>query len=143
MTAVACAETRPRLDVSAKEAATRRELRVVELLLAHAPLVLGWFILARLATPREDRRGIDVVVMTRDLGEIHLQVKSSLTGVVEYATRALELGDELRMRAGIVIVKDWYRDDEVWRSVLIALEGARDRRERPPWKPGRTDGRRE
>lgn len=42
-----------------------------------------WIRSARLATPEEDRRGIDVVVTT-DVGDLYLQVKSSPLGAARF-----------------------------------------------------------
>jgi len=59
----------------------------------------GWFVSARLATPREDRRGIDVVVETNDLGCFFLQLKSSPAFVAKF------LLGKTRTRIAVVVIR--------------------------------------
>lgn len=45
---------------------------------------LSWFVFARKAYANEDAKGIDVVVFTRDVGEILLQSKSSHANAIAF-----------------------------------------------------------
>lgn len=53
-----------------------------------------WFIAARWSTEEEDRVGIDVVIYTRDVGRVLLQVKAGRTG----ASKFLRNGERRRGR---------------------------------------------
>ena len=80
---------------------------------------------ARLATPEEDKNGIDIVVPTR-LGDIHLQVKSSKRSARRFrATRSpkiptvvvtpLTTPDKLRDRVFTALHRAFmYRQTESW-----------------------------
>jgi len=61
----------------ANERGRKNERRVVA---ASALITDEWMSGARPATPEEDARGIDVVVLTNDMGNLYLQVKSSWCG---------------------------------------------------------------
>ena len=60
------------------------EERVLAAVNANAPTCLSWFRSARLATAAEDRRGIDIVIETKDIGLLYLQVKSSRAAARKY-----------------------------------------------------------
>jgi len=59
-----------------------------------------WFRSIRLKDGDEDRRGIDVVIETRDLGCLMLQVKSSFRGAEKFASKGRR-----STLIGVVIVK--------------------------------------
>ena len=44
----------------------------------------GWFVSVRRATPEEDGMGFDAFVLTTDMGEIPVQLKSSRGGASKY-----------------------------------------------------------
>lgn len=46
-----------------------------------------WFISVRRATKHEDRNGFDAFVITTDVGEIPIQIKSSTQGIARFFTR--------------------------------------------------------
>lgn len=96
-------------------------------------LTLPWLRRARRATPREDRSGIDVIVTTRDMGDLLLQVKSSLYGARKWARR----NDVRLARKRIAIVIVTPHDDKptvLGRALaaLVMLREARALRQLPP-----------
>ena len=46
-----------------------------------------WLLEVRRADKRDDRRGIDAFATTRDMGDIHIQIKNSMGGAVEYVKK--------------------------------------------------------
>lgn len=92
----------------------RNEDRVLRAIRTLAPQ-LWWILGVGRATHEEDRRGIDLVVRTRDTGNLHLQVKSSVAGARQWLLR---YGAE---RIGLVIVQRGDCDAVVAGKALGAL----------------------
>ncbi len=124
----------------ARALARRREERVVEVLNREAE-DLRWFLWARLAAEEEDSGGVDVVVLTADLGAFTLQVKHSMTGLKKHYRLAFETMDPVRLRTSVVIVRDEHPDEVVLGRALGALILAREAREERMRSKLRTDGR--
>jgi hypothetical protein len=76
---------------------------------------LPWIKYARKATKKEDHEGIDIVVYTKDAGELFVQIKSSYKHAQQFC----------RKHPGkfiiIIIVREEYSDDMVWREVKGGL----------------------
>jgi hypothetical protein len=121
--------------------ARRREERLVEVLNREAE-GLTWFLWARIGNDDEDDGGVDVVVLTADLGALTLQVKSSMAGRRGYEHQARVLGDPVRLWTRVVIVKDSEPDWVVFAKALGALVLAREAREKAMRSVQITDGRR-
>lgn len=80
---------------------------------------LPWLCLPRKGSWEEDRRGIDIVVPTVDIGDLYLQVKSSHFGVVKFNKR------HHRQTIAVVVVKLPESSDIVWINIKNALLGLR------------------
>ncbi len=86
----------------------------------------NWLRSVRLATQDEDVRKIDVVFETSDVGDIHLQVKSSHTGV------RLFQGEQLNGHANknilTVIMKPFFDAKVIFARVMPLVSGEHKRR---------------
>ena len=65
----------------------RAEQKAVDALSEPFPDRPSWFRSIRLGTEEEDHEGIDVVIETKDLGKLLIQVKSSQAGVKKFVER--------------------------------------------------------
>jgi hypothetical protein len=86
---------------------------------------LFWVVRARRATKLEDRKGIDIVVQTSDIGRLFIQIKSSRRGADKF------LREHSGSKAAVVIVREEYSDAQVLRAVkriLLELRTCRIRK---------------
>lgn len=104
-----CDDTRR--GISRRAVGALREERVVLAFSLPGPLP-GWFQSVRPGTPEEDRQGVDVVVTTRDLGPIGVQVKGCKVGVERF--RRMHPGEAI----AVVIVRETDSDRDVrWKTI--------------------------
>ena len=97
------------------------EERVVRLL-NESPDRPTWLLAARRAPPEIDELGVDVVVGTRDLGPLPLQVKSSAARAEAFRRTHR---DALSI-VGIVIAPIEMADADAWAAVMTELARLRD-----------------
>jgi hypothetical protein len=97
------------------------EERVVRLL-NESPDRPSWLLDARQATPEVDQLGVDVVVVTRDLGPLPLQVKSSAGGAEGFRRRRPNVSTVV----GVVVAPIEMADANVWTAVMVELTRLRD-----------------
>lgn len=96
-----------------------RERRLHTLLNTTKERLPSWIQSARLATPAEDRVGIDLIVES-DVGEIHLQVKSSDRGKEAFAQRP---GCAY---IACIIVHEQLSDEEILQTTVNAMSELRE-----------------
>ncbi len=115
--------TRSPIEDSSREKSKgrRNELRVIETL-RRPPLALPeWLSRVERASPEEDCAGIDVIITTRDLGKLLLQIKSSERGrrrfLEEHAHRAAEIW--------VIVIRDKDKPATILRKVLAACKELR------------------
>ncbi|MDO8510449.1 MAG: hypothetical protein Q7S15_02385 [bacterium] len=85
-----------------------------------APL---WFKGVSRAPWELDRKGVDVIVETTDLGKLYLQIKSSESGVQNFAKKG-------RKNIAIVLIRGGDTLDEIRTKVLNALQPLRSELEK-------------
>jgi hypothetical protein len=81
---------------------------------------LPWIDRARTATRSEDLRGTDIVIYTKDIGKLYVQIKSSMRGADKYRQKYPG-----RIIA-IIIIREEYSDDVVWGEVRKAIVALRN-----------------
>ncbi|MFA6429840.1 MAG: putative dsRNA-binding protein [Patescibacteria group bacterium] len=80
-------EKREKLGKRRAKFGRENEQRLLDILRQPTLPLPAWITGVRAATPEEDRKGIDVVVDTCDVGHIYLQVKSSVRGKFQFVSR--------------------------------------------------------
>lgn len=78
-----------------------------------------WIRSVRLATSREDARGIDLVIETELIGPLYVQIKSSQYGARMYRTK------KRRARTVIVVVPEHMPDSKLREKLLGAIHFTR------------------
>ena len=91
------------------------EQRLVHILGSNS--IAAWFRGVRLATKKEDSRGIDAVVATSSIGPLFIQVKSSQGGVRHFEKR------RRRALVTVIIVNEAMTDAEVLLACKKKLSG--------------------
>ncbi|MEI6528285.1 MAG: hypothetical protein WCO10_01265 [bacterium] len=76
---------------------------------------LDWFKTVRFATKEEDTRGIDLVVETRDIGSLYVQVKSSWVAATRFKNH------HPRMVVAVLVIHFYEYEEVVWKKVLPKL----------------------
>jgi hypothetical protein len=76
---------------------------------------LPWIIYPRRATESEDQGGVDIVVYTRDIGKIFVQIKSSYKNAEKFYRKH---PDKL---VAMIIIKEEYSNEKVWQAVKAEL----------------------
>jgi len=76
---------------------------------------LPWLSFPRKASWNEDRRGIDIVVPTTDIGELYLQIKSSRFGVEKFNKK------QHHQMVAVVVVKLSETSEVIWDNLKKAL----------------------
>ncbi len=90
-------------------------------LLGGLPSVPEWFVNVRGATPAEDERGYDLFVLT-DVGEIGLQVKSSMAAIANFEA------DHKHRGIPCILVHEKCTDSKILFFVFRALKACRAKR---------------
>ncbi len=79
----------------------------------------SWFVRLERATPEQDRRGIDAIVVTNDLGELFIQIKSSLAGFMRF------LDGRPQANISCIVVTVAHTDKEIRQNVYAAASALR------------------
>jgi hypothetical protein len=80
-----------------------------------------WIDHVRMATQKEDRKGIDLIVETKDIGKLFIQIKSSVAGVKKFRKKYP------RRLSAVIIVKEQYLDADIWRAARLKLLKLREK----------------
>ena len=94
------------------------EQRYIELLKNKRDQLPPWVIDSRKATRHEDQTGVDAVVMS-DVGELLLQVKSSLAGKIRFNKK------ERYKDIGTIVINPNITDDDAIRQTILELNKLR------------------
>lgn len=78
-----------------------------------------WFVSVRRAVRREDRQGFDAFMVTTDVGEIPIQIKSSARGVVRFFQKWP------RHPAVVVLVRIGSKPEVIQQKVFAVVERRR------------------
>lgn len=80
-----------------------------------------WFISATKSSKDDDRRGIDVVVKTADLGNLFLQIKSSTARAIAYSAR------KRSYLVGVIIISNLESNTDLLNRIILALNDLREK----------------
>lgn len=95
------------------------ESKALDALFANSKAV-AWIDSFRKATKEEDTlMGVDIVVETKDIGKLFIQIKSSQVQARRYCDR------RRRIMASVVVVRPTDRIEVVWNCLEAALSGLR------------------
>ena len=97
-----------------KHKGTEAERRSLEQIKTHYR-ELPWIKYARKATKKEDQEGIDIVVHTKNFGELFVQIKSSFKNAEKFYRKHPD------KTVAMIIVREEYSDNVVWREVKGGL----------------------
>ncbi len=105
---------------NSKERGILNEQRFLDALKGPLENAPQWLVHVRESTREEDSRGIDAVVSTRDVGEIHIQIKSSDMGKEKFVKRQ-EAG-RVNPNIIVIVIRDEHSAEEI-RATLYLLAG--------------------
>lgn len=118
---------RPRLAIrraltrAGKDRGFTNERKVLQAFAERTPDVPDWFIAIEKASRELDRRGVDFVIFTADVGQLYLQIKSS-----ERNKRRFETAHR-HQNIAVVILHVYEFEEEVRGKIIAALSELRKR----------------